>query len=154
MKITETYTGTDATLEILIMLLGAFILGAILMWLYNELFTECIEEDEDEEEQEEINYIPAPVVEKIKPVNLEDDLKIVEGIGPKIESLLKEEGIKTFEKLSESTPEHIAAVLRERGGERYAFHNPTTWPDQAKLAHEGRMTELEEYQDFLQGGKM
>ena len=57
--------------------------------------------------------------------------------------------------LSANTPvETIKDILKEKGGERYAFHNPLTWPEQAKLASEGKMEELKEYQDFLRGGRM
>jgi len=59
-------------------------------------------------------------------INKEDDLKLVEGIGPKIESLLKSANIKTFRELSDITPEQIREILREKGGERYAFHDPST----------------------------
>ncbi len=159
MKITETYTGSDATLEILIMLLGAFILGWILRWLYDTYLFEYVDEVVEDKEQiikidkkETIN--DNKIVEEIIDTNKEDDLKLVEGIGPKIESLLKSSDIKTFKDLSEVTPEQVRSILREKGGERYAFHDPTTWPDQAKLADENRMDELKEYQDFLNGGRV
>ncbi len=162
MKITETYTGSDATLEILIMLFGAFLLGYLLRYLYDKYFTECVEEEvvEVPAQKDDIREeVKAPVVENTtaeiqKTVSLEDDLKIIEGIGPKIESLLKSVGIKTFEKLSNVTPDQIREILKEKGGDRYAFHDPTTWPDQARLAYEGRMEELKEYQEFLRGGRI
>jgi len=50
----------------------------------------------------------------------------VEGIGPKIESLLKSANIKTFGELSDATPEQIRNILKDKGGERYAFHDPST----------------------------
>ena len=158
MKITETYTGSDATLEILIMLLGAFLLGYLLSYLYDRYFTECIEEEVIEapvQKKEVRQEVEASVMNAVpqKTASLEDDLKIVEGIGPKIESILKSSGIKTFDELSKAIPDQIRDILKENGGDRYAFHDPTTWPDQAKLAAEGRMDELAEYQDFLNGGR-
>ena len=159
MKITETYTGSDATLEILIMLLGAFLLGYLLRYLYDRYFTECIEEEVIEapvQKKEVRQEVEAPVMNAVpqKTASLEDDLKIVEGIGPKIESLLKSAGVKTFDTLSTVTADQIREILKEKGGDRYAFHDPTTWPDQAGLAATGRFDELKEYQEFLRGGRV
>ncbi|MEZ4980148.1 MAG: hypothetical protein R2769_00885 [Saprospiraceae bacterium] len=81
-----------------------------------------------------------------------NDLKVVEGIGPKIEQLLKDAGISTWVDLSNTTVEKIKEVLAG-GGDRYRLADPTTWPKQAKLAAEGKWDELKEYQDFLQGGR-
>ena len=38
-------------------------------------------------------------------------------------------------------------------GERYRIHDPTTWPEQAGLATEGKLDELREFQSHLRGGK-
>ena len=82
----------------------------------------------------------------------QDDLKIIEGVGPKIEQLLQEGGIDTWLKLAESDPEDIKTLLRA-AGDRYRIHDPTTWPEQAQLAVDHQWDELEEYQDALSGGK-
>lgn len=82
----------------------------------------------------------------------QDDLKIVEGIGPKIEGLFHDFDIKTWKALSEATVEKCQEVLNS-GGERYKIHNPGTWPKQAELAYEGKWTELLKWQDELDGGK-
>ncbi len=81
-----------------------------------------------------------------------DDLKIVEGIGPKIEGLFHNFEIKTWKALSEASIEKCQEVLNS-GGERYRIHNPGTWPKQAKLAYEGKWEELLKWQDELDGGK-
>lgn len=81
-----------------------------------------------------------------------DDLKAVEGIGPKIESLLHAGGIKTWRELANTKVEKIQKIL-DNAGKRYALADPGTWPKQAELAADDKWTELEEYQDFLQGGK-
>ncbi len=81
-----------------------------------------------------------------------DDLKIVEGIGPKIEELFHKAGIMTWAELANSSPDKLKEILRAAGS-RFQMHDPTTWPEQAKLAAEGKWDELKEYQDFLQGGK-
>ncbi|MCF8236768.1 MAG: 50S ribosomal protein L27 [Saprospiraceae bacterium] len=85
---------------------------------------------------------------KIKP----DDLKIVEGVGPKIEELLKAAGISTLEIMGDTTTDRIKEVLSEAGS-RYQMHDPTTWPAQAKIAAAGDWDALKEYQDSLQGGR-
>lgn len=82
----------------------------------------------------------------------QDDLKVVEGIGPKIEGLFHNFGIKTWKSLSEASIEKCQEVLKS-GGDRYKIHKPGTWPKQALLAYEGKWKELKEWQDKLDGGK-
>lgn len=82
----------------------------------------------------------------------QDDLKIVEGIGPKIEGLFHDFGIKTWKSLGETSVEKCQEVL-DSGGERYRIHKPDTWPQQAQLAYEGKWEELKKWQDELDGGK-
>lgn len=80
-----------------------------------------------------------------------DDLKVVEGIGPKIEGLFHAEGIKTWYQLSKAPVSRCQEVLNT-GGKRYEIHNPSTWPQQAGLAFEGKWEELNALQDRLDGG--
>jgi predicted flap endonuclease-1-like 5' DNA nuclease len=82
----------------------------------------------------------------------QDDLKIVEGIGPKIEELYHAAGITTWKGLSETSVEKSQSIL-DAAGERYAVHNPSTWAKQAQLAYEGKWQELKDWQDSLDGGK-
>jgi len=81
-----------------------------------------------------------------------DDLKVVEGIGPKIEGLLNDAGINTWADLAEADQEKVQGILDE-AGPRYRMHDPGTWSNQAKLCVEEKWAELEEYQDNLKGGK-
>ncbi|SFS77789.1 hypothetical protein SAMN04487906_1685 [Zhouia amylolytica] len=83
----------------------------------------------------------------------ENDLKIVEGIGPKIEQLFKDHGIATWKELSE-TSVHKCQDILDDGGEAYKIHSPITWPEQARLAYEGKWQRLHEWQDFLKGGRI
>lgn len=80
-----------------------------------------------------------------------DDLKVVEGIGPKIEGLLKADGIDTWSDLAVATVDRLQGIL-DTAGKRYRLAKPSTWPKQAALARDGKWAELKEYQDFLQGG--
>ncbi|MCC6462907.1 MAG: 50S ribosomal protein L27 [Saprospiraceae bacterium] len=81
-----------------------------------------------------------------------NDLKIVEGVGPKIEQLLKDGGITTWEELAEASVDRLKEIL-EAAGSRYQIHDPSTWPAQAKFAAEGRWDDLKDYQDMLLGGR-
>ena len=81
-----------------------------------------------------------------------DDLKVVEGVGPKIESLLKNAGIQNWSVLASTEVERLQNILTA-AGDRYRLADPGTWPKQAELARDGKWTELKEYQDFLSGGK-
>jgi small subunit ribosomal protein S1 len=81
-----------------------------------------------------------------------DDLRIIEGIGPKIAEILHAAGINTFADLAGANPEAIREILAEQGS-RYKVHDPETWPRQAQLAVEGKMDELQVLKDSLKGGK-
>ncbi|MDZ7877930.1 MAG: hypothetical protein U5L45_09680 [Saprospiraceae bacterium] len=92
------------------------------------------------------------VVTPKKVVSTKDDLKIVEGIGPKIEELLNAAGINTWEQLSKAEPEALKTILAG-GGKRYVIHDPSTWGQQASLAAQGKIEELTTWQAKLKGGK-
>ena len=80
------------------------------------------------------------------------DLKIVEGVGPKIEGLLKAAGIKNWNDLSRASTDKLRLIL-QNAGSRYRLADPTTWPTQAGMAVRKEWAKLKEYQDMLQGGK-
>ena len=82
----------------------------------------------------------------------ENDLKAVEGIGPKIAGLLNADGINTWRALSETSVERIQGILNA-AGKRYQLADPTTWPKQAGMAADGKWDELTAYQDELNGGR-
>lgn len=82
----------------------------------------------------------------------QDDLKLVEGIGPKIEQLFHDHDVKTWKALSECSIEKCNEVLKS-GGKRFEMHKPNTWPKQALLAYEGKWQELLDWQDELDGGR-
>lgn len=77
-----------------------------------------------------------------------DDLKKIEGIGPKIAETLAEAGIATFAALAKSEPSKIAEIIANVRGN----HVTDTWPMQAGLAADGKWDELKELQDKLDGG--
>ena len=136
--VTQAYDLSDASVEIIVMLVVAFLLGCLAQYFCSKLrfkFLSKAKEDAGEFAR-----------------FAKDDLKIVEGIGPKIEELLKAEGINTWEDLANTSVERLKDIL-QKGGDRFKMHEPTTWPDQAKLAHDGKWKDLAEYQDFLIGGR-
>ncbi|MEL7021617.1 MAG: hypothetical protein AAGK47_08415 [Bacteroidota bacterium] len=87
-----------------------------------------------------------------KAKNGADDLKKIEGVGPKIAQLLTDGGYETFKKVAQALPSELKAVL-ENAGSRYRMHNPETWPQQAELAAAGKWEALKKWQDELKGGK-
>ena len=97
----------------------------------------------------EVAAVAAPAAKKAAKG---DDLKKIEGIGPKIEELFHAAGITTFAQLSETATERMEAILTE-AGPRFSTHNPGTWAQQAALAAAGKWDELKVWQDELDGGK-
>ena len=81
-----------------------------------------------------------------------ENLKVVEGIGPKIELLLQGAGINNLATLATTTAEQLKGILHN-AGDHYRIHDPSTWPEQARLAADGDLKKLKEYQEFLSGGK-
>ncbi len=81
-----------------------------------------------------------------------EDLKIIEGIGPKIETLLKEDGITSWSELAAANVDRLKEIL-SAAGDKFRFAQPATWPKQAGLAAKGQWSELKDYQDYLDGGK-
>ena len=81
-----------------------------------------------------------------------EDLTRIEGIGPKTAELLHANGITSFAVLSKMKAEAISEMLHEAGS-GFASHDPTTWPQQAKLAAAGKFDELDAMQAELNGGR-
>jgi len=160
--------------EIIILLLGAAFLG----WLIARLITNgrirALRESVDERKLEladcrsqKTEFVTTqPLVGKasktvypikepeIKSVDASqiDDLKVVEGIGPRIEELINKEGIFTYEQLANTSPIRISHILKN-AGPRFQMHDPSTWPKQAELAKEGKWGELQALKDRLIAGK-
>ena len=83
----------------------------------------------------------------------ENDLTVIEGIGPKIGELLQKAGIGTWKDLSETTVEKCQEILSE-AGTSYKAHDPTSWPLQSEMAYSGKWEELKKWQDDMLGGKL
>lgn len=102
-------------------------------------------------EKSEETPVSAPVF-SFTPSTSADDLRIVEGIGPKIEQVLNENGIFTFRQLSETSEERLREILAAAGN-RYKMHDPGTWAEQARLADAGDWETLKNWQDVLKAGR-
>jgi large subunit ribosomal protein L21 len=80
-----------------------------------------------------------------------DDLKKVEGIGPKIASIFSEAGIDSFKKLAQTDVAKLKEIL-EAAGSQYANKVPDSWPAQAQMAADGKWDELAKWQEDVKGG--
>ncbi len=86
-----------------------------------------------------------------KKVTKADDLKKIEGIGPKIAGIFNEAGIDSFTKLANTDIAKLKELL-ESAGSRYASKIPDSWPKQAEMASEGKWDELKKWQEEVKGG--
>jgi predicted flap endonuclease-1-like 5' DNA nuclease/heat shock protein HslJ len=82
-----------------------------------------------------------------------DDLTRIEGIGPKISSILAAAGINSFSELGNRSYDDLKRIL-EAADLRGSYGDPTTWPEQARLAAAGSWAELEALQATLKGGRV
>lgn len=90
---------------------------------------------------------PSPFLEEIDSL---DDLTIIEGIGPKISTILREAGINTFQKLANTSPARISEILKAAG---VTLFDASSWPEQASLIVAAKWTELRALQDKLIAGR-
>jgi predicted flap endonuclease-1-like 5' DNA nuclease len=100
-------------------------------------------------ESEAVPPSPATAAEGLKP----DDLKRIEGIGPKIAAVLDAAGVRTFAQLADTDADRLREILGEQDPNLLRLADPTTWPEQAALAKEGEWEALAELQESLKGGR-
>lgn len=80
-----------------------------------------------------------------------DNLRVIEGVGPKMESALVSAGIDSFKKLAAASEADIHAAI-EAAGMRFAPSIPT-WAEQAAYAAKGDWLGLQNFQKTLAGGR-
>ncbi|MFM2414843.1 MAG: hypothetical protein RI911_536 [Candidatus Parcubacteria bacterium] len=160
-----------ALLEILIMLVGAFIFGYITHCLCGcgrckkgccgtcsgDSSCGCNTDEKKTVAAHQVKHSPitvaAPVVKQhTTPTQQKDDLKKIEGVGPAIEKLLNAEGITSFAQIASANPAHLKSIL-EKAGPQFAMHDCATWPEQAALARDGKWAEFEALIAKLINGK-
>ncbi|MEP2237504.1 MAG: 50S ribosomal protein L21 [Maribacter sp.] len=98
--------------------------------------------------EEKAAPVAAPKAKAKKASAKGDDLKKVEGIGPKIAETLNNAGISTFAELAKTDAAKISEIIADVRGN----HVTDTWPKQAQLAADGKWDELQKWQDELDGG--
>jgi hypothetical protein len=82
----------------------------------------------------------------------QDDLTLIEGIGPKLSEVMHHAGIYNFEQLASLSVNRLRQILNN-AGPTYRVFDPTTWPAQAELASKGKWEELKAWQVQLNGGR-
>ena len=95
--------------------------------------------------------VPARFTELDARLNANDDLKMIEGIGPKIEQALHKAGLVRFEDVAGATLETLRAAI-EHSGIRFA-PSITTWSRQAQYLATDDLIGLKTYQDQLIAGR-
>ena len=82
----------------------------------------------------------------------QDDLAVIEGIGPKIAEILYQNSIKTYAQLARMEPARLRLILDE-AGPAYRVADPTSWPEQASWAAVGNWDRLQTLKDELDAGR-
>jgi len=140
---------------------GVFFLVWVLWWLSNRSKREQdvasieIEVQPPQPEVETPSVAPRPGTEdqEQEPPAVPDDLKRIEGIGPKFSKVLQDAGIRTFAQLAAASPDRLAQILEAADPRLLRLADPTTWPEQAALAAAGNWDALGVLQGSLKGGR-
>ncbi len=96
-----------------------------------------------QEREQEINTL------KAKALAMQDDFSHLDGVGPKISATLRSAGIKTFAKLAAKDVDDLREILVAENPRLLRLSDPTTWPEQAGMAAEGRWENLKALQEDL-----
>ena len=75
-------------------------------------------------------------------------LQIIEGVGPKMQEVLNENGLYSFSDLSSKSATDLRGIL-DKYGDKYRIIDPTTWPQQALLASNRSWQSLIDFQHAL-----
>jgi small subunit ribosomal protein S2 len=147
---------------------GVFLFAWVLYWLWERL----TEKDEpapieidarlpepeveapavEEEAEEEVAEIEPEIKEPEPPAD-PDDLTRIEGIGPKLSSVLQEAGILTYARLADATPEELTGILEAADPRLLRLAHPASWPEQAALAATGEWEALDALKGTLKRGR-
>jgi len=68
----------------------------------------------------------------IKKSTVKNDLKVIKGIGPKMETLLNKAGITSYEQIAKITLKDLKQVLTDAGIINLKMYNTSDWKSQAK----------------------
>jgi predicted flap endonuclease-1-like 5' DNA nuclease len=143
-----------------------FLLGLLLGWLLNWLLSRWLRKDDGGSTTQSVYAAPpvAPAASNLVngidvmaaaaagfSVKGQDDIIIIEGIGPKIKELFNQNGISTFTQVAKLSVAEMSAIL-DKGGSRFKMANPGSWAEQARLAANNQWTALKKLQDELYAG--
>jgi large subunit ribosomal protein L17 len=120
--------------------LGFFAVMVVVGWLVSrnkKQAAEPVHEHQEEHHEEHTSHA-------------EDDLTVLEGIGPKVAKVLKEAGITTFAALAKADAAKVQEILKAAG---LQMMNPAGWIEQAELAAKGDTEGLKKLQAELKGGR-
>jgi predicted flap endonuclease-1-like 5' DNA nuclease len=109
---------------------------------------EPVKLDTEQSAQVQAPRAPKPTPTRRQAVK-SDDLKRIEGIGPKIADTLQDAGISTYKQLARARVERLKGIVNDAG----IIADPTTWPEQAALAAAGDWLGLAELKSKLKGGR-
>jgi predicted flap endonuclease-1-like 5' DNA nuclease len=144
-----------------------FLLGLLLGWLLNWLLSNWLRKDDDGKgggsgTNVQSAYTP-PVTRPAGGIDIvaaaaagfsvkgNDDIIIIEGIGPKIKELFNANGVSTFAQVAKLSVAEMSAIL-DKGGARFKLANPGSWAEQARLADTNQWAALKKLQDDLYAG--
>lgn len=82
----------------------------------------------------------------------ENDLTLINGIGPKTSALLQSHGITTWKGLADTEVDDLRRMLNDAGG-IYKSLDPSSWPKQAIMAAQSEWRKLRIYQETLKKGE-
>ena len=100
-------------------------------------------ENDKQERDDEITRL------KAKQRAMVDDFTKIDGIGPKVSSILRFSGIKTFSKLASAKVTELKKVLEAENPSLLRLTDPSTWSEQARMAAEGEWEYLKILQETL-----
>lgn len=93
----------------------------------------------------------APAVQGTQSTGGKDKLTVVEGVGPKAQETLYDNGITTYAQLADAKVQDIQKMLDD-SETNFSVVNPETWPEQAALLRDGDMEAFKKLTDELDGG--
>ena len=168
-KITQTYNHLDATMEILILLTGAFLLGLLTCWLLYKLKKNdpLLANHIDDSKQTKTNTNhEARVIDSVSSIDSigTEDQKInhqpskvktsslskIRGLNKPIEKYFNTLGISSYEDLKNIKKENFERIIKAKELSHIHKNELKTWPHQAALATKKDWKKLSEYQYYIE----
>ena len=84
---------------------------------------------------------------------MQDDLSFLDGIGPKVSAVLRFAGITSFSRLASTNIDRIREILEAENPNLLRLTDPSTWPEQARMAADGDWEALSALQNDLKSAR-